>query len=492
MTESIYDHFEAAKNGTNIPILKNGKSLESRYNPQAEAEKLLNTLEAEYKFFLVLGIASGIFIDKLNKKYPDAKIVCFEFSQNDINFLEQTEIIKSLKNKENILFADLQTVYEVLINNYLPAKHGDIKIIEQRAWINENINNLPQIKTQIEKAIKIISADFSVQAHFGKIWQSNIFNNLKLLFDIKNNVKLTPDLSKTALVVAAGPSLDKTIRQIKEKLNQYFIISTDTAYSTLIKEEIIPDIVISIDGQTVSYNHFIHAHNTKTVFYFDLCSNFSGAYNSKSQNKNIVFFRSGHPLCNIINSYCKDSIPYIFTGSGTVTIAAVDLANQFGFKKINVIGADFAYLDGKPYAKGTYLDNLYNLSSLKIQTNESLFTKLMFRTELITIDNNKSTTEILNAYKYSFEEYLKNNRISIKSNNDFYELISDNITNYTFNKIPDFTYKECFDYIINSIDLETALLPYIAWLKNKLKISDYKELQNLAKSHIVSYNKYYE
>jgi hypothetical protein len=85
------------------------------------------------------------------------------------------------------------------------------------------------------------------------------------------------DLKKMAVIVAAGPSLDKTVELIKDK-DSYYIIATDTAGLSLINKGIIPDIIISIDGQSVSYNHFIKAckaEEKKPLYAFDFCSNFS-------------------------------------------------------------------------------------------------------------------------------------------------------------------------------------------------------------------------
>ena len=56
----------------------------------------------------------------------------------------------------------------------------DLLVNVQDSWIQENKENIPQIKNDLSLALKKISADFSVQSHFGKIWQHNIFSNLKL------------------------------------------------------------------------------------------------------------------------------------------------------------------------------------------------------------------------------------------------------------------------------------------------------------------------
>ena len=64
---SIYDRIEEAKNGTIIPVLKNGRTMESRYNPERDAEKLCENI-TEGSFFIVIGIGSGIFIKTLYQK----------------------------------------------------------------------------------------------------------------------------------------------------------------------------------------------------------------------------------------------------------------------------------------------------------------------------------------------------------------------------------------------------------------------------------------
>ena len=53
---SIYSSFIEAKTGELIPALKNGKTLESRYNPKNDALKKLNTIDSSKSFFIVIGI----------------------------------------------------------------------------------------------------------------------------------------------------------------------------------------------------------------------------------------------------------------------------------------------------------------------------------------------------------------------------------------------------------------------------------------------------
>ena len=169
----IYKSFEQAKNGTLIPVFTSGKTMESRYNPERDAETLCHSIENNFDFFLVLGIGSGLFIKKLSERFPVARIIAFELYQEDIDFLRQSDILNELEKNNHIIFSSLDSLEEDLSQNYIPAKYGDLKIIEQRAWLNENAVFINQINSILQKTMGILSAGFSVQSHFGKIWTTS-------------------------------------------------------------------------------------------------------------------------------------------------------------------------------------------------------------------------------------------------------------------------------------------------------------------------------
>ena len=495
----IYKEIITAKNGMQIPIFLSGRSMESRYNPLRDSENLLNTITEKADFFLILGTGSGTFIDLLSKKFPEAQITAIELYKDDLDFLEQLPLIQDLMKNPRIHFCYLDELDAFLIQNYLPGKFGELKIIEQRAWFNENSAQIQKINSILNKSIGIISADYSVQAHFGKIWTSNIINNSKLAEKF-NSIDLYKNIishnQKTAIITAAGPSLDNTISSIlNNNRENYYIISTDTAGLSLVKQNIIPDVIVSIDAQSVSYNHFVNLKNmTDTIFAFDLCANTSAVNHICEKNNKALFFCSGHPLAAAINASCKSPLPYFYSGAGTVTITALDIAVQAGFQKILILGADFSYSRGKAYTKGTYLDSLYNMVSTKIKESEALFSRLMFRTELLKLEEEKTTTAVLEAYKSSLEKYISDKNIVFSKTNDIYELNCPSTFQKTSIKINDNNYSLLpFMNKIKESDIfeaETILLPYVAWLRNndKYKNYNYKELLKLALDTIVSYN----
>ena len=500
---SIYSSFIEAKTGELIPALKNGKTLESRYNPKNDALKKLNTIDSSKSFFIVIGIASGIFINELLKRNPLAKIICIEQNQEDINFLMQSSLIKQISQNSNIIFCNQNNIVETLINNYIPAFYGNIQIIENQIWCLENRDSHQIIQALLNKSLEYISKDFSVQSHFGKLWQSNIINNIKLLntFNIENTISIP--LEKEAVIVAAGPSLDKKISYLKNNNDKFFIISTDTAYSTLLKNNVFGDCVVSIDAQQISYNHFINENKSSkdTLFVFDLTGNHSACKKLLETNHKLLFTINNHPLSNFINSFSNNIFPSIFTGAGTVTIGAVDLAVKLGFKKIQVYGADFSYINNKPYTKGTYLDSLYFLSNNIINSAEKAFSSLMFRTEIKKSWENRIQTWVLASYEASFNDYLNSINADYKKEDDIYKIeILNNKNHLSIKKQNSINLDELYSkfknencnfnekkQINNLKNTDICLLPLISWLRNNdnIKEDNFSDLLKIAYSIIL-------
>ena len=526
MADSIYTNFIEAKNSSLIPVLKSGRTLESRYNPQRDGENLANSLDKKFSFFLLMGIGSGILISKILEKFPESRILALEMTDAELSFLKTNQETAKILSDKRIILSTSDQLEKNLINYYIPAKFGDLKIIEQKNWLLENEDKLDFIKSQIKNALEIISSDFSVQSHFGKIWTCNILNNIKLLskqnadYSLKAKEKLAAGKNiigknKKALVLGAGPSLDQKIEILKKNPENYFIISTDTAFQTLSKHKIKPDMVFSLDGQAISHNHFINSSDFSDIlFAFDLSANFSAVKHVLDAGGKIIFFISGHPLSTLFNQFYKhyaNALPELNSGSGTVTIAALDFAVKCGFKNIQVLGADFGYSRGKAYTRGTYLDVLYNKGANRLKTSEKLFDNLLFRTELEKVSDDKVTTKILSGYKTSFEDFLEKNHLNYKLEDEIYQIenpknhenpkntvakdfIENIFKNHNFD-YQNFNYQNFKDFFMQTEKkepevFEIALLPYISWLR---KNADYKDLkfqdfQNLAKSFIVSYN----
>lgn len=482
----IYKEIIKAKNGAKIPIFADGKSFHSKYNPEREACQLVQNTEKS-DFFLVTGLGAAFHVKELQNKFPEAFILVVENSENDIEFLESISGTKNVFNK-NTKICTLENLEENLQKFYLPAKYSTFSVFAINSWLLQINKNL--FLEKINSALEKISADFSVQAHFGKIWQTNILNNLK--FANREKKFIIPE-EKICLICAAGPSLDEKIEFIKKNRGKYYILATDTAFKTLSAENIFSDAVISIDGQMISYSHFTGKINPKTLFIFELMANHSAVKKVRKHTENFLFTVSSHPFEQILSLSDKNAFFQTDSTSGTVTIAALDFAKNAGFADIEIFGADFGYLNNKAYAKGTYLDRINYSKGTRISSAEKEFSKLMFRTELINVSKNKKTTGTLKFYEENLFLWCKKNACRIEKYDNSYKIRNFSKEKKEVKNMP-FDTKFFFRQLKNmenSTQVETALLPYISWLKNNTKNAQnipFNEYTKLALNFILRYN----
>ena len=543
----LFSSIVTAKNGSPVPLFYNGKSMHSRYDPEKEAEQAASRVK-ESKFFIVAGAGGGYFIRALKKRFPGSIILAAENSQDDIDFLQRIPVFRDLLSDKRIRIFPLEKIFDTMLGFYVPAFYGALSIIETPSWANENKGGIEVFRAETAGAARAIAADYSAQTHFGKIWQRNIIANLaqigtqsrttddaqsagtdgtqnKAAFtaqsrtegdeyieagDTQNDASFTAPAGKTALIAAAGPSLDKAISYIEKKRNDFYIVATDTAYRSFSKRGIGCDAVVSIDGQILSAEHFFsETERHRTLFVFDLCAHPSAVRFIKKSGGKSAFVQTGHPLAEYASRFSeyKTGIPFphVATGAGTVTVAALDFALKAGFSDIAVCGADFSYSE-KPYMKGTYLDSLYNAESGRTRSAETAFDALMFRTELFQNAGSR-TTEMLGAYRKTFESHLAKYCTHIDRDGVFYRARAKKTpsplrfcTSFDIASFAAF-FKTDFSHSVQELsypDFDPAiasLFPAVASLrksKNENADKSFTEVLKLAYGEILRYTRQYE
>lgn len=413
MSDLFYKEIIQAKNGQAVPVFNSGRAAHSKYDPAREAQNFLAGEDAPM-IAAIAGVAGGWHIQALANKNPKSKIIAIEKSAADLEYLRKNiPCVEKLCKNERIIFCAADAPGQIegaLLDNYLPALDGDLKIAALRPWADEAGSCYDKIIERIKAALKKIGADYSVQARFGLLWQKNIFCNLKTLQKIQSSGGRGPiavDTTKTAAIVAAGPTLDKTVETIKAAREKYFVIATDTGYKILSRRNIKVDAVVSIDAQWLSAEHFDAPLCKDTIFVLDLAANPSIARFAFERGAKIIFTSSGHPLISYAGNFCKEPFARLSSGGGTVTIAAADFAKSCGFEKMRIFGADFGYSDAKPYARGSYLDDLYRSDESRVQNSETAFVRLMFRTPLKKNAAGFLQNDILLGYQNTMEEFLR-------------------------------------------------------------------------------------
>lgn len=165
-----------------------------------------------------------------------------------------------------------------------------------------------------------------------------------------------------AIIVSAGPSLDKNIQELHKAKNHAFIIVVDTALKAVLRAGIIPDIMICVDPrkETILFEH----EDIKTlpaVFGNDITAEVV------ANHEGAMFFdgKGDHSLCDYFyTKYHNGTYISLLTG-GSVANSAFSLAVELGFETIIFVGQDLAFTGGRGHTSAAYDDEKKNQEDTK-------------------------------------------------------------------------------------------------------------------------------
>jgi len=443
------------KGDYNILTLKNGNALHSKYSHQKESATMFSGKE---NIVLFCGIGSAYHIRYFLEHFSKKKVFITDATYESLKrLLELCDISDVLSNNNVFLLPPVMSLDFVncLKECYTPLFMESLTIIPLRSWKSyffDGVDNWFDKKISI--ALNDISQDLSTQAMFGKIWMINIAKNLQLASMIKPSMPKV-DNTKTAYILGAGPSLDSAIEEIRKKRREIVLFSSDAAFLPLLKHKISPDFFISIDPQIICSTHCIAAFSKDVIGIFNLTSSPPLVRQFVEKGCKIIFTHSSHPFSIYAN--LLSPFPKLDAGSGSVAIAALNVARSLGFTKIEGRGVDFAYTKGAAYARGVYLSVDMQKDISRFNTEESFFVRLMFRgatNKCKEGDRITYKTDLLSSYARSFY-----------SNEDITILWKD--ADFASFPYVQFLKKLKYDFTFSYENLRSIFLPFICWAEMK-------------------------
>ena len=205
-----YGGVKLSKTGIPVPVFCDGTALHSLYDPVREARQLIDTIP-ENTFVVFAGIGGGFHVREYLARNPGLPCIIADASLAAIEGLSELAGFGDVLSDERVtVIGDCTdgSVKSALSRVYLPALHGSFRLVPLRSWQVRHERELSVLADDIRDALAGISADFSVQSHFGKLWFRNFFLNAQIAS--KNECRLPePQRAgpgpKKAVVAAAGP-----------------------------------------------------------------------------------------------------------------------------------------------------------------------------------------------------------------------------------------------------------------------------------------------
>lgn len=199
-----------------------------------------------------------------------------------------------------------------------------------------------------------ISGDLKILNRFGDLWTNNVIKNLeeirlsRSIVELRNKYR---DSGASAVIISAGPSLDKNIVELRniKKRDKFILIATDIA-ARYASEYAEIDYIISIDAQAAI-----------AEFYSDLKTNAKKILAVTTHNDVVKSCGSGKYFFIPFSSDVKWYFELIEKLTGVneylepgllVSNTAVSFAQYAGCKRAIMIGNDLGYTGLKIYASG--------------------------------------------------------------------------------------------------------------------------------------------
>ncbi|GMT43102.1 MAG: hypothetical protein IEMM0002_1513 [bacterium] len=199
-------------------------------------------------------------------------------------------------------------------------------------------------------------------ALLNRCWEENYKNNFVHISKSPGVSRLTGRFKDIpALLVGAGPSLDKNVRLLRLVKGKAVIISCDAALKILLGHGVTPDIVVNLDPQSVVLNFFDGVETRNMT----LIAPTIALPALRSEWRGNLFYYSKHApdiplLAQIAQKHVKHGI---LVPGGSVLSVAFDFAFKTGADPIAFIGQDLSYPTGNAYASGSHFGD-YSAKSI--------------------------------------------------------------------------------------------------------------------------------
>ncbi len=338
-------------------------SYHSRYDPVKEAEKQVQAGYDGQTHAMLLGFGLGYMaeqlLSRLTQRVAGPQLFVIEPDAGVFLAALQARDLTSFLNDSRVSLSVGLTADEV---GELWSTNLDWTALERLAIVDHppSVGRFKQYFERLVEKIRYLcnrsKGNLVTLMHAGFEFHSNYFANLAAGFELPGVERLFDRFKGVpAVVVAAGPSLDRNMHLLKDVKGRFPIVAVDTALRQLVANGIKPDIVCAADPSYENSLDFVGVENETDVVlavepmtHPDIFASFKGP-------KMLMTFGGGlHPVF-------KDMREPVGTLGcwGSIATTVFDLVRRLGADPIVFLGLDLSFQDGRLHARGSYSDDLF-------------------------------------------------------------------------------------------------------------------------------------
>ena len=388
------------------PERPEGVTIHSR-DPQREADRVVATLldGVDAEIVVVLGLGLGFMLDALDRRAWAGRVLAIEpFPETIQPLLERREWQTWLTQERlRILtgpdFTDRGDTWRWFGDGSVPVV----------TYIHPVMAELrPESVASAKQALDRIRFDAKANAdarrEFAPRYLTNTLRNLSAIASESDVARLTGAAAGLpAIVVAAGPSLDRAIPVLRTLQHSAVIVCVDTALRVLLAGGVTPHAVVAVDPTEANARHLTDLPNASSTHLIVEGSidpvvppGFSGRtfFATVSNHEPWPWLAQHHYRAGHVRAW------------GSVLTTAYDVAVQMHCDPIVFVGADLAYTDGRPYARGVVFEEDWRAGEAWATPLEQQWAESLNRHEPIYVTDVTGRQVRTAAHLVAFRDWL--------------------------------------------------------------------------------------
>lgn len=310
--------------------------------------------------FIIFGVGNVQYLIELYNRFPQNPILFYEPCEENLLRIAMDERFEQILTYENIILIGganrLRHLEEMLYTIVRYENMGETKYAAvpnyAKIWEDEyqqfvSICKYANQKRIMDRNTLIIYQNQRIENYIYHLKRCLLESDLRHL----QQTLCGKDLKKyPAVIISAGPSLDKNIDILGAYHGRAFIVCVDAALNTALKHNIVPDMIVSVD----SIIKEIKALKSKKYAHLPFTITMSNSKCMVEDYHGRLFYEIDRDsyTAQITGIDAKNNIG--MESGGSVANNAFSLVYILGFKKIILIGQDLAYPNNKLHAKDAF------------------------------------------------------------------------------------------------------------------------------------------
>ena len=352
--------FPSVDGAPTATIERDGESmpLHSRYNPLREARQALKKDDyTEADYFIFLGFGFGYLLDAVIEKYtlPEQHYFIVEADLGILRAALEARDLTSLFAAHDVHFAwpssgpELAEQWRQQFDLALARK--SVYVMHQPSLTLHPEHYKVAVET-LQGQIYRTMADCATLSKKSHEFLDNFVQNFPLAAAAPGIGIFSRHFTNTpAVIVSAGPSLDRNIHELRGREDQVLILAADTALKPLLAAGVEPHFVMTCDPAHANYLHLAGATTRESLLVME----------ATAHPQSPEGFVGRTLACTYSNSILKSLSDLlgdkgVLHAWGSVATMALDFALFLDCDPIIFIGQDLAYTGGRLYCSGVYFE----------------------------------------------------------------------------------------------------------------------------------------